>query len=653
MADTQPTRTTNFELRDYFRIVWTRKWTAFIVLVLVAAGIMFLSYRQTPIYQSQVKVVTPTAPQTQNSQGVPIVQRIDPEVEAQIAISEIVSKRVQQSLSWAHDVNPDQLARFVTVAPLKNAGSILLFQAQHPNPQRAADLAQAFATEYLNYRNEATAAPFTAAIKKYKEQLKNDQDALDNFNALHPFKVTEPKVITSQRNDLTTAVQLDTGYITQNQQALDQVTADAQNQVLQPAKVAHRPVRPDHLRDAIFAVIIGLAIGIAAAFLRDYADDSLRGPDDLERQAGAPLLGVIPHVSSRSTGIKGKRDAQYLVSVADPKAPATESYRTMRTNLLFVAVGGPIRRLLIGSPVKGEGKSTTAANLATVMALAGQRVLLVGADLRRPSIHKFFGLSNRVGLSSVLSGQATLMEAIQDPGVKGLRVMAGGPVPPNPAELLGSVAMKQFLEQAADAADWVILDGPPVLGLADASVLATLSDGVLLVVNEATNRRVLAHARDQLGKVRSKVVGAVLNNFGPATSYYYYADYYAYTSAYYYEAEPEEKGRRRRKDKKAVKDAAKTDRKRRRKPETNGHTSEGDVDLETETVEVASGNASGFEAVATKPPVVATSPPAVAGGTVVVEQGNGSGPAPESTNGSGPAAGDEDSESEPSTTSFK
>ena len=171
MADTQPTRTTNFELRDYFRIVWTRKWTAFIVLVLVAAGIMFLSYRQTPIYQSQVKVVTPTAPQTQNSQGVPIVQRIDPEVEAQIAISEIVSKRVQQSLSWAHDVNPDQLARFVTVAPLKNAGSILLFQAQHPNPQRAADLAQAFATEYLNYRNEATAAPFTAAIKKYKEQL--------------------------------------------------------------------------------------------------------------------------------------------------------------------------------------------------------------------------------------------------------------------------------------------------------------------------------------------------------------------------------------------------------------------------------------------------------------------------------------------------
>jgi capsular exopolysaccharide synthesis family protein len=222
-------------------------------------------------------------------------------------------------------------------------------------------------------------------------------------------------------------------------------------------------------------------------------------------------------------------------------------------------VGGPIRRLLIASPVKSEGKSTTAANLATVMALAGQRVLLVGSDLRRPSIHKFFGLSNRIGLSTVLSGQATLLEAIQDPGVKGLRVLAGGPIPPNPAELLGSVAMKQFLEQAADAADWVILDGPPVLGLADASVLATLSDAVLLVVNEATNRRVLAHARDQLAKVRSRVVGAVLNNFGPATSYYYYADYYAYTSAYYYEQEPEEKGRRARKARRAKRKAAKAE----------------------------------------------------------------------------------------------
>ena len=588
MAETQSTRASNFELRDYFRIVWTRKWSAFIVLLLVVGGVMFLSYRQIPIYQSQVKIVVPQVPLTQNSAGVPIVERIDPEVEAEIASSPLISSQVQKALPWAKDVSPDQLARFITVAPLKNAGSILLFQAQHPNPERAADLAQGFAVEYLNHRNRATLSPYITARDTWEERYQNASDALDQFNEDHPFRANELKTITNQRNDLEAAKDIAFQYIQQNEQAIAQVKSDANSAIFQPAKVSHRPVRPDHLRDGIFAVIIGLALGIGAAFLRDYADDSLRGPDDLERQAGAPLLGVIPHVSSKISGNKSKRQEQYLVSVADSKAPATESYRTLRTNLLFFSVGGPIRRLLIASPVKGEGKSTTAANLATVMALAGQRVLLVGADLRRPSIHKFFGLSNRIGLSSVLSGQATLMEAIQDPGVKGLRVMAGGPVPPNPAELLGSVAMKQFLEQAADAADWVILDGPPVLGLADASVLATLSEAVLLVVNEATNRRVLAHARDQLAKVRSRVVGAVLNNFGPATSYYYYADYYAYTSSYYYEQEPEEKGRRRRKEKKA----AKSDRKsRRRGSGSNGNGFETGVDLETGTVEVAGAGA--------------------------------------------------------------
>jgi len=572
VAETQPSRTTTFELRDYFRILWTRKWTAFIILVLVVGGVMFLSYRQTPIYQSQVQLIVPQPPNTNNAPGAPTVLGTDPEVEAHIAVSYIVAQKVQETIPWAADVQPEQLARFMTVAPLKSAGTILLFQAQHPNPQRAADLVTAFSTQYLQFRINETLTPFQDALKEWNKQLGLDAAALESFNGLHPQKTFEPKSITAQRSELEAAVDLDNQYIRSNTDAITDINAEANNRVIVPARVPHHPVRPDHFRDGIFAVVIGLALGVGAAFLRDYADDSLRGPEDLERQAGAPLLGVIPHVSSRTNGAKAKRDAreQYLVSVGDTKAPATESYRTLRTNLLFVSVGGPIRRLLIASPVKGEGKSTTAANLATVMALAGQRVLLVGADLRRPSIHKFFGVSNRIGLSSVLSGHATLMDAIQDPGVKGLRVMAGGPVPPNPAELLGSVAMKQFLEQAAEAADWVILDGPPVLGLADASVLATMADAVLVVVNEATNRRVLAHARDQLGKVRARVVGAVLNNFGPATSYYYYADYYAYTSSYYYEQEAEDRGGmfRRRKDKSKGKTK---ERRHRAKSETNGH----------------------------------------------------------------------------------
>src|SRR3954452_17289942 len=141
VAETQPTRTSNFELRDYFRIVWTRKWTAFIILLLVGSGVMFLSYRQTPVYQSTVQLIVLNVPQTSNSSTEPTVPRIDPEVEARIATSYTVAQLVQQdpAIPWAANVQPEQLPHFMTVAPLKQAGSILLFQAQHPNPQRAAD----------------------------------------------------------------------------------------------------------------------------------------------------------------------------------------------------------------------------------------------------------------------------------------------------------------------------------------------------------------------------------------------------------------------------------------------------------------------------------------------------------------------------------
>lgn len=545
-------RQTTFELRDYFRILWTRKWTAFILLALVVGGVMYLSYRQIPIYQSQLELQVIQAPSVQGAANTG--EAVNLETEAQVASSEAIAGRVALALDL--DVEARQLLRFIQIAPQKGT-TILLFRAQHPNPERAAALAEEFAEQYLKRNLKQTLSPFQRALEQARLDKKAAEDELD---LLPEPEADEEEFIRDARSRAESKRLIAEGQIRANEEAITRTELESRDAFLSHASVGRKPVRPDHVRDGIFAAIVGLVLGIGAAFLKDYADDSLRGPDDLERQAGASLVGVIPHVSARRNGAKGRQDG-YLISLEDPKAPATESYRTLRTNLLFMQVGGPIRRLLITSPIKGEGKTTTASNLASVMALAGQRVLLIGADLRRPSIHKYFDLSNRVGLSSVLSGQATLMEAIQDPGIRGLRVMSGGPVPPNPAELLGSMAMHQLLEQASEAADWVILDGPPVLGLADASVLATTCDAVLMVVNEATNRRVLAHGRDQLAKVRARVVGCVLNNFGPATSYYYYADYYAYTSHYYYEQDDEEKRRKgflkRRKERKRRREKAK------------------------------------------------------------------------------------------------
>lgn len=543
MAETQSEHPSGLELRDYFRILSQRKWTAILVLLLVVGGALALSYQQAPVYESEAQVlVPPPASGVSTETGQVIEGKANLETEAAIASSKVVATPVAVALAEPLGVDPadprviDRLLRSIKVAPSK-AGDILLFRAEAGDPAEAQAIAQQFANSYLEYRRGQNASTLTTTLRNLEAQRADRQADLD--------ALPDTVVNASARAEIQTEIDALDAKIDPLRAAIQQIKNNLGG-VLTDAKIASSPSRPDHLRDGVLAAIVGLLLGFGAAFLRDYVDDSLRGVEDVERQSGATLIGVIPHVvHDRPEGQRKKdqrRDQRrdgvapvprnYFVAEDDPKAPATEAYRTLRTNLLFMSATGPLRVLLITSPLQGEGKSTTAANLAAVLAQAGQRVLLVGADLRRPSVHMFFGLSNRIGLSSVLSGQAEITSAVQDPGIRDLRVLPGGPVPPNPAELLGSPRMRKFLEDVKEVADWIVLDGPPVLGLADALVLSAVSDGTLMVVNEATNRRILAHARDQLTKVQTRAAGAVLNNFGPAFSYYY-SDYYAYSSMYY------------------------------------------------------------------------------------------------------------------------
>ena len=521
MAESEVQRSETLELREYFRILWYRKWTIVLVLAAVAGGAIYLSYRTTPIYQSQARVLAPLPAASVGESGQVVYGNANLEDESQVATSEPVAARVIKALKL-QDTSPPALVKSVDVAPLKNAESVLLFQATSPIPRRAASLAHEFAVQYMAYRGEQNAAALRAQLETVKGQLTN---AIRGLRKTDPIRSPEEasrlsaaKVALSTRRDELSA-------------AIVQVT-ESGGDILADAQVPTRPVRPSHVRDGVLAVLVGLILGSGAAFVRDYLDDRLRGGEDVERQAGAPLVGAIPHAAVRGDGSRGKKvDRMYLVVVEDARAHASEAYRTLRTNLMFMAATGPLRKTLVTSPSQGEGKSTTAANLAVVMAQAGKRVLLADADLRRPGIHRFFDMHNEVGLSSILSGQASLEEAVQNPGIQGLRLVSGGPVPPNPVELLGSPAMKTFLNQVAEVTDWLILDAPPVLGLADASVLSSISDGVLLVVTESTHRRTVSHARDQLEKVSARIVGTVLNNFGTSFTKHY-ADYYAYSSDY-------------------------------------------------------------------------------------------------------------------------
>lgn len=212
-----------------------------------------------------------------------------------------------------------------------------------------------------------------------------------------------------------------------------------------------------------------------------------------------------------------------LIAKILPKSSISEQYRTIRTNIQFALVDRDLKTLMVTSVGPGEGKSTTSANLAVVFAQQGKKVLFVDADLRKPTVHYTFSLLNTVGLSSVITKQFTLQEAIEGSGVENLSILSSGPIPPNPAEMLGSKAMDEFLEEARESFDLIIFDTPPILAVTDAQILANKCDGSILVIaSEKTERDMAIKGKELLQGAKGKMLGVVLNNKRQKESSYYY-----------------------------------------------------------------------------------------------------------------------------------
>lgn len=220
-------------------------------------------------------------------------------------------------------------------------------------------------------------------------------------------------------------------------------------------------------------------------------------------------------------------EAVSLITIADKSSPIAEQYRTIRTNIQFASADRKIQTIVVTSSGPLEGKSTTAANIAVVFANSGQRVLLVDADMRKPTIHKTFGLTNEVGLSKVLSSNNSVLEMSRPSMVDNLSILTSGPKPPNPSELLGSTRMNQVIEEARHLYDVIIFDMPPVVTVTDAQIMASKADGTLLVVRENVTRKdALTKAKDLLEMVQAKVLGVVYNGAQNLKDqgYYYYSN---------------------------------------------------------------------------------------------------------------------------------
>ena len=248
----------------------------------------------------------------------------------------------------------------------------------------------------------------------------------------------------------------------------------------------------------------------------------------MEQALELPVLGLIPEEARNGRAAAGHRATLPLVSLSDPDDPASEAYRTLRTNVTFVNAGQPMHCVVVTSPGPGEGKSTTAANLAITLAQRGAHTLLVDADLRRPIVHKAFNLVQEPGLTDVLVGTADLREAIRPNVAPKLDLLPSGPQPPNPSELLGSEAMHRLLTQLRGQYDMIVFDSPPILAVTDATVLGAAIDGVIMVLRAGETEEAAAQrALQQLRHVQTRVAGAVLNGIERRRDRYY-NHYYGY-----------------------------------------------------------------------------------------------------------------------------
>jgi succinoglycan biosynthesis transport protein ExoP len=314
--------------------------------------------------------------------------------------------------------------------------------------------------------------------------------------------------------------------------------------IVDVARVPNVPIEPNIPRNLAFAFMLGLTSGVGLAFLLEGLDNTVRTTEQAQMISGLPPLGMIP-LGSRTAreGANAKRlviatskEAVELVTQVRPQSQMAESYRALRTSLLLSNLGAPPKVIMITSALPQEGKTTTSINCAVVLAQKGIRVLLIDADLRRPSIHKTLGMGPRSGLSNVLTGSATLQQTITRSTIlPNLSILPAGTPPPNPAELLASPNMRDVLEELRGQYDHIVVDTPPTLSVTDAVVLSPRADAIVLVIRSGhTTKQALRRSRDILMQVNAKVSGVLLNAVDLSSpDYYYYYEYQGKYSRYY------------------------------------------------------------------------------------------------------------------------
>ena len=528
--------TTSFadDLRGYLGLAWHYAWLLALATLLCAGAAYYLSSRSTPIYQAVTTILINQAPSVNTNDYTAIVtsERLA-QTYSQLMTKQPVLQGVVERLKLA--VEPAELKKAITVQPVTNT-TLIEVRVEDPEPQRARDIANALVAEFAAQNEALQSSRYAESKASLLEQL-NQMDAQIKAaaQALAALGDTETNQAERDRLEANLAQYRQTyAYILQSYEQVRLAEAQSTSNVIQaePALAPHKPVRPRTLVNTLLGGVVGLLLALGGIFLVEALDDTLKSPDEISRQLGLPILGLIAHHGSGDDS---------LITQLEPRSLVSEAFRTLRTNIQFAQAAGAgsekLQTLLVTSPSPAEGKSTVAANLAVVLAQSGRRVALLDADLRRPRIHKILNLPNRSGISDLFVRPAADVDGVlAATEIDGLQVLTSGDTPPNPAELLGSSKMVDILAQIGQQVDTIILDTPPVMAVTDSAVLAPNVTGVLLVLKPyVTQMGAARQTVEQMRRAGARLLGVVLNqvDLKNARYNYYYKGYYSTSRQYY------------------------------------------------------------------------------------------------------------------------
>lgn len=506
-----------------FATLRRNKWLILATIIMLVGFSLFLSYRKVPVYAATTRVLVQAT-----SANPSAYFTINLDTERGLAESAAVAQVVSDGTGGVHSVQELLASVSVRVEP---STEILAITYTSPVPKDAAILADGFGRSYLEFRRAGALAQFqqqTGDLRTRVAELNSQRQGV-----LHRLSQTKDPVKQQTIQGEYQTLQTRIGILQEQIATLGtpESLAKSGGDIVQRATVPTAPSSPNHMQDGLLALIAGAILGSGIALARERFDQRLHGSEDLERRLGAPVLATIPHIADWKT-----RDDAELIMLSEPTSPTAEAYRALRTNLQFIGRRDSARVIAITSPFMGEGKTTTVANLAVALAQSGKRVIAISCDLRRPRLHRFFNCSNEVGLTDILTDGVGIEDAAQRPaGIEGVRLLASGPIPINPAELLDSEAMGRLLTEVREAGDFVLLDLPPLLAVADGLVLGPHADGVLVVVDAAATSRGAAEAvRIQMEQVGGHILGGIFNNFDHNSKAYPYDYRSAYPYSYAY-----------------------------------------------------------------------------------------------------------------------